>query len=621
MPTHHLQIDKHARKQALTRHIRRIQRRIDQLEHTQNRFSRFRPLVFFAGIALVLWLGWMPFFIAFGLICLDMIYVSRFQRVIDRHRLWLDIKNAQIARIDLNWEAIPRSSDEVPDITHPFEADLGLTGSRSLHHLLDMSVSQEGSRRLRTWLLEPVLQCDHIQDRQKQVRELIPLARFRDKLLLNFKRVSKAQFDGQKLLQWLQMHAPSRKLRIALPLTVGVWALNLLLFVGYMLHRIPGYWAFSFIAYIGVYFWYQGSLHRIFDTVMLFDDELRKFKPVLAYLETYPYQNTPRLHTLCRPFYEKNTRPSRILRKVTALTTAVGLRMNPVMTLFLNALLPWDIVVGFLITRCQAQCSHAFPGWVDAWSELEALVSLANFAYLNPEYTFPELFTDAVSSPSSSQPDAQAVFEAVALGHPLIPVDQKRCNDFSIVQLGDIALITGSNMAGKSTFLKTIGANACLTYAGGPVNATSLRTRLFRVFTCMQIHDSITDGLSYFYAEVKRLKRLLTLLHDDADLPVLYLIDEIFRGTNSRERLIGSRAYIRHLSSQPGIGLIATHDLELGHLAQQIPTLTNYHFRDDVSDGKMSFDYALHPGICPTTNALKIMRREGLPVEYSPNPN
>ena len=128
-------------------------------------------------------------------------------------------------------------------------------------------------------------------------------------------------------------------------------------------------------------------------------------------------------------------------------------------------------------------------------------------------------------------------------------------------------------MAGKSTFLKTVGINLCLAYAGGPVNATSCHTRLFRIFSCIQIHDSVTDGFSFFYAEVKRLKRIFHALHIEDHLPVLFLIDEIFKGTNSRERLIGSRAYIHHLSSQQGAGIIATHDLELGQLADQIPGL------------------------------------------------
>ena len=189
---------------------------------------------------------------------------------------------------------------------------------------------------------------------------------------------------------------------------------------------------------------------------------------------------------------------------------------------------------------------------------------------------------------------------------------------FSLRKVGEITLITGSNMAGKSTFLKTAGVNLCLAYAGGPVNAKVLRTRLFRIFTCMQIHDSITDGLSFFYAEVKRLKALLAVLHEDDQAPIFFLIDEIFKGTNSRERLIGSRTYIHHLSKQSGVGMIATHDLELGQLDDQISSLTNYHFRDDVTDGRMVFDYKLHQGLCTTTNALKIMRMEGLPVETTP---
>ena len=542
------------RKRAIERQIRRIQRMIGQLEIAQNRFSRFRPAVFFLGIALALWLGWWPFLLAFGVICVDMYYVSRIQRIIRRQRLWLNIKTTQKARLELDWGTIPYTASEGSNADHPFEVDLGITGERSVHHLLDMSISREGSQRLRTWLLEPGLDIDAIHARQQQVQELRPLSRFRDKLLLSFQLVSKEQLDGQKLLKWFHMHAPSPKLRLALPMAVTLCLMNLVLFAGYAWGWIPGYWIFSFIAYIGVYFWFQRELQHTFDAVMVFDDELHKFTAILRYLETYPYQNTPHLKQLCAPFFDLTALPSRILRTVTLLTTAVGLRMNPVLTMMLNAVLPWDVVTGFLITRCQAHCSQAFPRWVDAWSELEALVSLANFAYLNPEYVFPEIIAD-----SSEQPQ----FLAEALGHPLIPADSKMCNDFRFAQSGEMGLLTGSNMAGKSTFLKTVGVNVCLAYAGGPVNAAHLRTRIFRLFTCMQIHDSIADGLSFFYAEVKRLKRLLTLLHDDNSAPVLYLIDEIFRGTNSRERLIGSRAYIRHLATQPGIGLIATHDLDL----------------------------------------------------------
>jgi DNA mismatch repair ATPase MutS len=170
-------------------------------------------------------------------------------------------------------------------------------------------------------------------------------------------------------------------------------------------------------------------------------------------------------------------------------------------------------------------------------------------------------------------------------------------------------------MAGKSTFLKTLGVNLVLAYAGGAVDARSFRTSLFRLFTSIKVSDSVTDGISYFYAEVRRLKALLTALRESDSCPVFFLIDEIFRGTNNRERYIGSQAYIRTLVGQNGLGAISTHDLELTNLVDEIELLSNYHFREEIVDGKMVFDFRLRPGPCPTTNALTIMKLEGLPVE------
>jgi DNA mismatch repair ATPase MutS len=191
------------------------------------------------------------------------------------------------------------------------------------------------------------------------------------------------------------------------------------------------------------------------------------------------------------------------------------------------------------------------------------------------------------------------------------------CNDFDLDHDHRIVILTGSNMAGKSTFLRTIGVNLVLAYAGAPVNAERLQTSLFRIFTCIKVSDSVQDGLSYFYAEVKRLQALLAAAETDDTLPVLFLIDEIFRGTNSRERLIGSRSYIRRLAHGSSVGLVATHDLELIKLGDEIEGVVNQHFREEVRDGRMVFDYRLRSGPCPTTNALTIMRLEGLPVETS----
>ena len=169
-------------------------------------------------------------------------------------------------------------------------------------------------------------------------------------------------------------------------------------------------------------------------------------------------------------------------------------------------------------------------------------------------------------------------------------------------------------MSGKSTFLRTVGLNLCLAYAGAAVHAEVMRAVPLRLFTCIQVADSVTDGISYFYAEVRRLKELLSALEAEDEPPLLYLIDEIFRGTNNQERLIGSRSYIQALAKGHGVGLISTHDLELIGMAEGAPEIHNFHFREEISEGRMVFDYRLRPGPCPTTNALKIMRMAGLPA-------
>jgi DNA mismatch repair ATPase MutS len=286
---------------------------------------------------------------------------------------------------------------------------------------------------------------------------------------------------------------------------------------------------------------------------------------------------------------------------------AAGIQKSPLLWLPLNLLMPWDFFFTLQLDRYKARLRNLLPQWLDTWYELEALSALANFAYLNPDYTFPEVL---------DQPEApdQPLFEAHALGHPLLPAAEKICNDFSIEDLRQIAIITGSNMSGKSTFLRTLGVNLCLAYAGGPVNASRLRVAPLRLFTCINVSDSLSDGISYFYAEVRRLKALLDALEDEHAFPVLFLIDEIFRGTNNRERQIGSRAYIRALATARGVGVISTHDLELIHLSEQMPGVHNFHFREEVAGDHMTFDYRLRPGPCPTTNALRIMALAGLPV-------
>jgi DNA mismatch repair ATPase MutS len=285
----------------------------------------------------------------------------------------------------------------------------------------------------------------------------------------------------------------------------------------------------------------------------------------------------------------------------------ISVKAHPLVHLALNALCPWDLFFAFRLRQVQERIKSRLPVWLDRLAEVEAASALAGFAHLHPDYAWPT-------------PTSDIGVRSHGLGHPLIPQTTRVCNDLTLNGLGTIHLITGSNMSGKSTFLRTIGINVCLAQAGAPVCAKSFSWSWSRPACCIRINDSLDAGLSYFYAEVKRLKTILHATADRASPPVLFLIDEIFKGTNNRERLIGSRSYIKALAAGNGYGLVSTHDLELTDLEKEVPSLVNAHFQETVSNGALAFDYRLRPGSCPTTNALRIMELEGLPIPRPASP-
>jgi DNA mismatch repair ATPase MutS len=278
------------------------------------------------------------------------------------------------------------------------------------------------------------------------------------------------------------------------------------------------------------------------------------------------------------------------------------------MGLLLNIFLPWDYFFAFLATRFRNRLAIQLPIWLDRLYQLETLISLADYSRSQTGCSFPVI--------SQQSP---AIFQVEGMAHPLLSPHTRVANDFTLQNLGEVALITGSNMAGKSTFIKAVGANLCLAYAGSAVLASAWHSQPLRLHSCIRISDSISDGFSYFYAEVKCLSSLLSKLNQPLSrtsgvYPVLYLIDEIFRGTNNRERLIGSKAYLQAALHGNGAGLVATHDLELAKLAEQNAMVKNYHFCDQVKEDRLVFDYRIRQGASPTTNALRIMAMEGLPV-------
>lgn len=604
-------------QQALLNQVRRLEEKIKKLEHKSSRLSTWRLLTFIGGLVICYFSAktgspWMFGFTVFAFV-VGFAYLVRLHRQITDQKeifsVWKEIRQKHLGRSSLDWEAIP-AQDHVAESDlreHSFGPDLNIIGSHSLHRLMDTTIYKKGSEKLQHWLLETEPDIKDIQKRHKLVKELKSLAYFRDRLELNANRAksqkSKYDWSMDELLQWLRL-PQTTNYGPAMLLLSSLSAVNIILGLLWLFGVIDPYIIISFVIYLIAYNFNTEKVKGLFASAYQMEKLLSRFSSILLYLEQYPCKNNTELHSFCSMYHNAETRPSRYLNKVVRLASAAALQKSQIGWILVNGIVPWDLYFARRMDKLKEDLEPRLTKWMDRFYELEALCSMANFAWLNPDYTF--------HLPEDNSPDAP--FKATALGHPLIPKDQKVTNDITIDSVGNILLITGSNMAGKSTFLRTVGINLALCFAGAPVNAQSFQTIPYRLFTSINVKDSLDQGLSHFYAEVKRLRKLMDELNNDHPYPLFFFVDEIYKGTNNRERLIGSEAFLKQVAGRNGIGMVSTHDLELAQLEEEIPQLSNWHFEETIESGKMSFEYKLKPGPCPTTNALKIMEMEGLPV-------
>lgn len=610
------------RLQLLQRQIERLDRCLVELDEQSRRITRWRLISFaflLAGGAAVL-LAWGPApWLIFSLVLFSVFiyWVSQHRKAESsaaRLRIWRQLKLDQVARMTLDWDRIPPTEPLDERFEHPFGRDLDIVGERSLQRVMDLSITVEGSQRLRQWLLEFEPDVEVLPARQGLVRELIRMPSFASRLTLNALLATghdgtemPGRWSSAQILGWLKLQTDTGSLRTALIILLLLVPVNIALFLAYLQDWIPPLFLITWFVYGAVSISQMRYVAPLFQDVASITESLRQLEAVFSSLEDRSFANSPSLRLLTEPLRKGSQSPAELLARTNRLLAAAGLRYNPFAALLINAVFPLDVLVAYRLDALKLELSQLLPGWLSMWHELEALGSLANFGYLYPEATFAQV--DNTGDPES------VPFFAGELGHPLIGAGERIYNDFAIDQVGTLVMITGSNMAGKSTFLRTLGINIRLALTGAPVLASTLSMIPFRVFASITVTDSVTDGFSFFYAEVRRLKMLLDCLQEPDGVPVFFLIDEIFRGTNNRERLIGSQSYVNSLIGENGCGAIATHDLELVKLAQDNPNVSNYHFRDDVIDGRMVFDYKIHSGPCPTTNALRIMRLAGLPVE------
>lgn len=592
--------------------IVKIDSRIKRLEKLSKNFSNFRLLLFVSAIvdfiiyyfvistpALLFILS-----ILFTGFLIAVHYHNRIDQAGKKTAYWKEIKSNHLSKIRLEWKNI-QSIDYKDYEIDPTEADLNICGNQSLHQLINTASTKQGKRILRKYLYPVEPDLDEILQRQELVKELIPLHRFRDKVSLISLFPSKKELDGSLLLEWVKKENYNNRDKIYL-IILGILApVNIIFILLSYFSGLYPVWIFTLFVYASIFFSGNKKKNKTHSEFEFLNDELSKFGTVLEYIEKYPFKNNSKLKKLCECYTGVELKPSELMKKINNAYQVQNLKKgNPLIWNTIRLFFPIDFYYNHKLMKYKKIISGYLEQWLETLYRIEALNSLANFAWLNPDYKFPIIVVNR-----------KFEFNAVKLGHPFIPSEKKICNDFKIEPESIINLITGSNMSGKSTFLRTMGINLCLAYAGAPVNAERLDCSLFRIFSCIKVSDSVVDGISYFYAEVKRLKSLLDEAREKSDLPLFFLIDEIFRGTNNIERLKGSTAFVKALSSLNVAGALATHDLELVKLEPMIKIMKNYHFKEKITDGRMTFDYKIQPGPCPTTNALKIMALEGLPVE------
>lgn len=520
-----------------------------------------------------------------------------------RAALLHDLNADGLARLARDWERLPlrAAAARKAPVGHAFAADLDVFGPASLLHLLDTTSTPFGIDRLAGWLLDPAPPAP-VRDRQAATAELAPLLEFRQELTARGRLRSEPPGDPEPFLAWAEgprWLAERSWLRFA----AFVWPLA---FWGALAGSLAGSWPnrtwiLVLLVNIGCAHLLAGVANRVIERALSQGRAVRAYADSLEHLASRRFAATLLARAQETLSVTDDPAHSRLRRLARIVSYAIP-RDSP-LYLPLQAITGWDIHQLAALERWQAENGARVRAWLDALGEVEALAALAGLAHDQPTWISPDV-----------DPDADR-YTAARLAHPLLADEDRVSNDATLGPPGSFLLVTGSNMSGKSTLLRAIGANAVLAGAGGPVCAESMRLPPVRIWTSVRVEDSLARGVSFFMAELLRLKQVVDAADsaDPAAPRLLYLLDEILQGTNTAERQIAARRIIGHLIDTGGIGAVSTHDLDLADGPPLDSAARPIHFREGVAAGTLTFDYRARPGLATSTNALKLMELVGLP--------
>jgi len=591
-----------------------------RLKKVLNRISLLRLLIFVISSSILITLFSIdlitPIFIVFPILIICFALVIKHHNKIAylrKHASFLKrINESEILREKCNLEEFDAGHKFINQ-NHPYTSDLDIFGQHSIFQLVNRTTTESGMILLSEWLSEPAPDTE-IHDRQKAIKELSQKLDWRQDFQASGMHFQNKKSDYYKLLDWVETPVvllKYRRIYIAVAIILSVLSLlglylsiiNLVLLNRYI----------YFLPFISVLFVNYLILRRvnplaekIVETSTENLNTLRAYRTLINKIESESFKSKKlsesqsilikgkysaynEINRLCRLLDFSHQRPVK----------KIPLSGNQ-FYFILNWFLLLDIYLIIGTEKWKSKNKAVLKSWSVAVSEFEAINSFAGFCYSNPSYSFPEI----------TEKNNYVHFES--LGHPLIISNKRVCNNFHSEGQGDVVMITGSNMGGKSTFLRSVGVNLVLALAGAPCCAKYGQVSNLKLYTSMRTQDNLKEGISSFYAELDRLEKMLKLIESSHN--VFFLLDEMFKGTNSEDRHKGGFSLINQISKLKTSGIIATHDIELAKLSENKMLVTNYSFNSEIINNSMIFSYELHPGICNDFNASNLMERSGIKI-------
>jgi hypothetical protein len=518
-----------------------------------------------------------------------------------------------IERLSGQWQGKGVAGNGFAGEHHPFAADLDLFGKGSLFELLCIAVTSSGRATLAGWLLNPGrVTAAEVRERQVAVEELRARVELREEIFVTTSAVAK-EVEEAHLDEWSRAPAAlGRGERMAALVITTMTAVAFVIGVPAIVSKfvdltnpgaMPSYSTMASLPLLVMAVIVSMFARRLASRVTSIVGAVERREPAFALLaglltviekESF---TSPLLIALRGTLERDGVPASRQIERLRKLVALLEARRNQFFSPFALLFL-WTTHIAFAIERWRAESGAEVVAWIEAIGEIEALLSLSSFAFEHPAFVMPEMA------------DGEALFEGDAIGHPLIPDGRRVPNDVRIGGELRLLIVSGSNMSGKSTLMRSIGVNTLLALAGAPVCAARLRVTPMAVGASISLNDSLQEGASRFYAEILRIRDILLM-----PPPLLFLLDEVLGGTNSHDRRIGAGAILRSLVERGAIGLATTHDLALAQIAEELaPRAANVHFEDQIQDGRVTFDYHMQPGIVKKSNALELMRAVGIEV-------